>query len=124
GVVVSQTDGSPYASPKIRVRGVGSINASTDPLYVIDGYPSGPDLYINPNDIDSVDILKDAASAAIYGSRAAGGVVLITTKRGKASEKGKFEYDVQFGVDQLAKKVNLLNADQFAQLMIDGRNDT
>jgi len=83
GVVVSQTDGSPYASTKIRVRGVGSINASTDPLYVIDGYPVGNDLYINPNDVESIDILKDAASAAIYGSRASGGVVLITTKRGK-----------------------------------------
>lgn len=123
GVVVSQTDGSPYASPKIRVRGVGSINASTDPLYVIDGYPAGNDLYINPNDIESIDILKDAASAAIYGSRASGGVVLITTKRGKEG-KGKLEYDFQYGVDQLAKKVKLLNATQFGQLVIDGRNDS
>jgi TonB-linked SusC/RagA family outer membrane protein len=123
GVVVSQTDGSPYASPKIRVRGVGSINASTDPLYVIDGYPAGNDLYINPNDVESIDILKDAASAAIYGSRAAGGVVLITTKRGKEG-KGKLEYDFQYGVDQLAKKVKLLNATQFGQLVIDGRNDS
>jgi len=123
GVVVSQTDGSPYASPKIRVRGVGSINASTDPLYVIDGYPAGNDLYINPNDIESIDILKDAASAAIYGSRASGGVVLITTKRGKEG-KGHLEYDVTYGVDQLAKKVKLLNAQQFGQLVIDGRNDS
>ncbi|HEY4109325.1 TonB-dependent receptor [Puia sp.] len=123
GVVVSQTDGSPYASPKIRVRGVNSFNASTDPLYVIDGYPAGNDLYINPNDIESVDILKDAASAAIYGSRAAGGVILITTKRGKAG-KGKLEYDYQYGVNQLAHKVKLLNGDQFAQLVIDGRNDS
>ncbi len=123
GVVVSQTDGSPYASPKIRVRGVGSFNASTDPLYVIDGYPAGADLYINPNDIESIDILKDAASAAIYGSRAAGGVVLITTKRGRAG-KGKLEYDYQYGIDQLAHKVKLLNSNQFAQLVIDGRNDS
>lgn len=123
GVVVSQTDGSPYASPKIRVRGVGSFNASTDPLYVIDGYPAGNDLYINPNDIESVDILKDAASAAIYGSRAAGGVVLITTKRGRLG-KGKLEYDYQYGVNQLDHKVKLLNANQFAQLVIDGRNDS
>ncbi len=123
GVVVSQTDGAPYASPKIRVRGVGSINASSDPLYVVDGYPAGNDLYINPNDIESIDILKDAASAAIYGSRASGGVVLITTKRGKDG-KGKLEYDYQYGVDQLAKKVKLLNAQQFGQLVIDGRNDS
>lgn len=123
GVVVSQTDGSPYASPKIRVRGVNSINASTDPLYVIDGYPAGNDLYINPNDIESIDVLKDAASAAIYGSRASGGVVLITTKRGKEG-RGKLVYDATYGVDQLAKKVKLLNAQQFTQLVIDGRNDS
>ena len=123
GVVVSQTDGSPYASPKIRVRGVNSFNAATDPLYVIDGYPAGNDIYINPGDIESIDILKDAASAAIYGSRASGGVVLITTKRGKAG-KGKLEYDYQYGVDQLAHKVKLLNATQFAQLTIDGHNDS
>ena len=123
GVVVSQTDGSPYASPKIRVRGVNSFNASTDPLYVIDGYPAGNDIYINPNDIESVDILKDAASAAIYGSRAAGGVILITTKRGRPG-RGKLEYDYQYGVNQLAHKVKLLNANQFAQLVIDGRNDS
>ncbi len=122
GVQVSQTSGSPYSSTKIRVRGVGSINASSDPLYVIDGYPSGNNLSMNPEDIESIDILKDAASAAIYGSRASGGVVLITTKRGKDG-KGRFEYDVQGGYSQLSKKVKLLDADQFIQLMIDGRNN-
>jgi TonB-linked SusC/RagA family outer membrane protein len=123
GVQVSQTDGAPYQSTKIRVRGVGSFNASSDPLYVIDGYPAGNDVYINPDDVESIDILKDAASAAIYGSRASGGVVIITTKKGKEG-KGKFEYDVQTGVNQLAKKVKLLNSDQAAQLVIDGRNNT
>ncbi|HEY0611596.1 MAG TPA: SusC/RagA family TonB-linked outer membrane protein, partial [Chitinophaga sp.] len=123
GVQVSQVSGAPYVSTKIRVRGVVSVNASSDPLYVIDGYPVGNDLYINPNDIETIDILKDAASAAIYGSRAAGGVVLITTKRGKEG-KGRFEYDYQYGINQLSKKVKLLNADQFAQLVIDGRNGT
>eukprot|EP01132_Coremiostelium_polycephalum_P019693 gene19693-23422_t len=83
GVQVSQTSGAPYSGTKIRVRGVGSINASSDPLYVIDGYPAGNNVSINPEDIETIDILKDAASAAIYGSRASGGVVLITTKRGK-----------------------------------------
>ena len=124
GVQVSQVSGAPYESTKIRVRGVGSINASSDPLYVIDGYPAGNDLFINPEDIESIDILKDAASAAIYGSRAAGGVVLITTKHGAKDDKGKLEYDFQIGINQLAKKVDLLNSDQFAQLVIDGRNDT
>jgi TonB-dependent starch-binding outer membrane protein SusC len=123
GVQVAQVSGAPYVGTKIRVRGVGSINASSDPLYVIDGYPAGHDVFINPNDIESIDILKDAASAAIYGSRASGGVVLITTKRGKEG-KGRLEYDYQFGVHQLGKKVDLLNAEQFAQLMIDARNGT
>jgi TonB-linked SusC/RagA family outer membrane protein len=123
GVQVSQTNGAPYQSTKIRVRGVGSFNANSDPLYVIDGYPAGNDIFINPNDIESIDILKDAASAAIYGSRASGGVVIITTKKGKEG-KGKFEYDVQTGVNQLAKKVKLLDANGFAQLVIDGRNNS
>lgn len=123
GVQISQVSGAPYASTKIRVRGVGSINASSDPLYVVDGFPMDNDVFINPEDIESIDILKDAASAAIYGSRAAGGVVLITTKRGKEG-KGKFQYDLQTGVNQLGKKVKLLNSEEFAQLMIDGRNNS
>lgn len=122
GVQVSQTSGAPYSGTKIRVRGIGSINASSDPLYVIDGYPAGNNVSINPEDIETIDILKDAASAAIYGSRASGGVVLITTKRGKDG-KGRFEYDVQTGISQLAKKVKLLDANQFIQLLIDGRNN-
>ncbi|SEW40003.1 TonB-linked outer membrane protein, SusC/RagA family [Chitinophaga sp. YR573] len=125
GVVVAQVSGAPYASTRIRVRGTGSINASSNPLYVVDGYPmDNSDIYINPEDIESIDILKDAASAAIYGSRASGGVVLITTKRGKNNTKGKFEYSLQTGINQLAKKVKLLNADQFSQLMVDARNNT
>lgn len=123
GVQVSQVGGAPYNATKIRVRGIGSINASSDPLYVIDGFPAGNDVFINPNDIESIDILKDAASAAIYGSRASGGVVLITTKRGKDG-KGKFDYEYQYGINQLAKKVKLLDASGFAQLVIDGRNNT
>ena len=145
GVQVSQVSGAPYSGTKIRVRGIGSINASSEPLYVIDGYAvggnigSGPgnggtgtggynpatagnDIFVNPNDIESIEILKDAASAAIYGSRASGGVVLITTKRGKLG-KGKFDYDYQIGVNQLAHKVKMMNASEFAQVFIDGRNN-
>lgn len=122
GVQVSQTSGAPYKGVKVRIRGTSSINASSDPLYVIDGYPSGNNVFINPEDIETIDILKDAASAAIYGSRGAGGVVIITTKKGKDGV-GKFEYDVQMGVSQLAKKINLLNSTQFAELVIDGRNN-
>ena len=144
GVQVSQVSGAPYSGTKIRVRGIGSINASSEPLYVIDGYPiggnvsqgpgnatnstagynpasAGNDIFINPEDVESIEILKDAASAAIYGSRASAGVVLITTKRGKQG-KGKFEYDVQVGSNQLAKKVELLDAAGLASLFVDGRN--
>ena len=122
GVQISQTSGAPYKGVKIRIRGTSSINASSDPLYVIDGYPSGNNVFINPEDIETIDILKDAASAAIYGSRGSGGVVIITTKKGKDGV-GKFEYDVQMGVSQLAKKIKLLNATQFAELVIDARNN-
>ncbi|MCW3090029.1 MAG: TonB-dependent receptor [Ferruginibacter sp.] len=145
GVQVSQVSGAPYSGTKIRVRGIGSINASSEPLYVIDGYAvggnvsSGPgnggtgtggynpatagnDIFVNPEDIESIEILKDAASAAIYGSRASGGVVLITTKHGKLG-KGKFEYDYQAGINQLAHKVKMMNSSEFAQLFIDGRNN-
>lgn len=122
GVQVSQVSGAPYETTKVRVRGIGSINASSEPLYVIDGYPAGNDVFINPNDIESIDVLKDAASAAIYGSRASGGVVLITTKRGKEG-KGKVEFDYQSGIQTLEKKVKLLNSTQFVDLLIDGRNN-
>ena len=89
GVEVHQTSGAPGDGVTIRVRGVNSLSASSAPLYVIDGYPASEDVFINPNDIESIDILKDAASAAIYGSRGASGVVLITTKRGKDGEAAK-----------------------------------
>lgn len=122
GVQISQVTGAPYKSTKIRVRGVTSINASSDPLYVIDGYPSNTDLMLSPEDIESIEVLKDAASAAIYGSRAAGGVILITTKRGKEG-KAKVSYDFQYSVTQLAKKVKLLNAAQYADLHVEGHNN-
>lgn len=144
GVQVAQVSGAPYGGTKIRVRGIGSVNASSEPLYVIDGYPvggnvsqgpgngtnatngynpstSGNDVFINPDDIESIEILKDAASAAIYGSRAAAGVVLITTKRGKQG-KGRLNYDYMAGINQLAKKVDMLDSYGFAQLFVDGRN--
>ncbi|RFM33417.1 SusC/RagA family TonB-linked outer membrane protein [Chitinophaga silvisoli] len=124
GVQVSQVSGAPYKSTKIRVRGIGSFNASSDPLYVVDGYPVDNDVFINPEDIETIDILKDAASAAIYGSRASGGVVMITTKRGKAGTKGKLEYSYTTGINQVSKKVKLLDSNQFLQLLVDGRNGT
>lgn len=108
GVEVHQTSGAPGQGVQIRVRGVNSLSASSEPLYVIDGYPASEDVYINPNDIESIDVLKDAASAAIYGSRGASGVVLITTKRGKEVDRAKISYDFSYGIQQLDRKVKLL----------------
>ncbi|HTF17817.1 MAG TPA: TonB-dependent receptor [Chryseolinea sp.] len=123
GVQISQVTGAPYKSTKIRVRGTSSINANSDPLYVIDGYPQNGDLFINMEDVESIEVLKDAASAAIYGSRASGGVILITTKRGKES-KPTVTYDYQFGINQLSRKVDVLNASQFYNLFVDAHNKT
>jgi TonB-dependent SusC/RagA subfamily outer membrane receptor len=90
GVQIQSDQGAkPGAAPTVRVRGVSSLSSSNDPLYVVDGYPlQNPANFnlINPSDIESIEVLKDAASAAIYGSRAANGVVLVTTKRGKAGK--------------------------------------
>ena len=122
GVQISQVSGAPYVGTKIRVRGTASINASSDPLYVIDGYPANEDIFLNPNDIESIEVLKDAASAAIYGSRAAGGVILITTKRGQEG-KTQVNYDYQFTVSQLSDKIDMLNAREFTELYVDGRNN-
>lgn len=124
GVEVSQTSGAPGDGVTIRVRGVNSLSASSAPLYVIDGYPASEDVFINPGDIESIDILKDAASAAIYGSRGASGVVLITTKRGKDGDAAKISYDFSYGIQQLDHKVSLLNATQFRDLLIDARNNS
>lgn len=112
-----QTDrgGTPGATPSVRVRGAGSLGTSTAPLYVVDGYPlQNSDQFdlINPVDIESIDILKDAASAAIYGSRAGNGVVIVTTKRGK-SGKTAFSVNGFSGVQHLAKKIDVLNSLEF-----------
>lgn len=121
GVQIAQVSGAPYNSTKIRVRGTVSVNSSSDPLYVIDGYPSNEDLFLNTEDIESIEVLKDAASAAIYGSRAAGGVILITTKRGKEG-KAKVNYNYQFSINQLSKKVDMMNAQEFTELHVEGHN--
>src|SRR5690606_24873667 len=108
GVVVNQNTGAPGGGATIRIRGGGSIGSSNDPLFVIDGIPyantSGkersPLSFLNPSDIESMDILKDAAASAIYGSRGANGVVLITTKSGKAG-KTEITVDVRNGFQQV-----------------------
>ena len=120
GVQVLQQGGAPGTGVRIRIRGVSSINSGSDPLIVVDGVPSGYDLNdINPNDIASMEILKDASAGAIYGSRAANGVVLITTKRGKTGE-GHLEIDYQRGVSNPTNTLDLLNGPQYLQVTDQG----
>ena len=118
GVTIFQTSGAPGQSPTIRVRGVSS-NAGSDPLYVVDGVRLSDISGIDPNDIESMEVLKDAASAAIYGAEAGNGVVLITTKKGKAGQ-GSITYDFQITAQSLARKPKLLNAEEYLTYMGEG----
>ncbi len=108
-------NGSPGTSPTVRIRGIGSVNYASDPLYVIDGMPVDNLNNFNIKDIESVSILKDAASAAIYGSRAANGVVIITTKTGKRSDKITLNIDASYGIQKAWKQLDLLNRDEYIQ---------
>lgn len=120
GVSITRTDGQPGSSTKVTIRGLGTIGNS-DPLYVVDGVVTSNIDYLNPTDIASVDVLKDAASAAIYGSRAANGVVLVTTVKGKQGTKAKITYDGYYGVQNMYKKPAALNAEQYMFIMDEGR---
>jgi TonB-linked SusC/RagA family outer membrane protein len=110
GVQVTTNSGSPGSGVTIRIRGANSFGGN-DPLYVVDGVPTSDILSINSSDIESVEVLKDASSSAIYGSRAANGVILITTKRG-ASGKSDFSLDVSSGVQRVYKEIKMMNAQQ------------
>ncbi|PQA55548.1 hypothetical protein C5O19_19205 [Siphonobacter curvatus] len=115
GVNIAQTGGQPGAAPVIRIRGVGSLGAGNSPLYVVDGYPlAGADNFnqINPGDIQSIEVLKDAAAAAIYGSRGGNGVILVTTKRGTPG-KTRINFNTFVGVQNIARKISLMNNAQF-----------
>lgn len=113
GVQVKQNTGAPGAPISVRIRGTNSIQGSNEPLYVIDGFPSSPGS-LNNSEIASVEILKDASATAIYGSRGANGVVLITTKRGVAGET-KVNFESSYGVQTLRKKLDLMNATEYAK---------
>jgi TonB-dependent starch-binding outer membrane protein SusC len=147
GVTAVQTSGAPGSSVSIRVRGQSTINSGAEPLYVIDGVPvqihgkSGADYglgdalgngtistisplsTINPSDIVSMEILKDASATAIYGSQGSNGVVLVTTKRGKAGE-AKFTYEGMYGFQRQAKRLNVMNLQQFAEYSNDMASET
>lgn len=115
GVYVMQPNGSPGAEMSIRVRGTTSFNGSNSPLYVVDGVAVDNLNFLSPNDISSMQILKDASSAAIYGSRAANGVIIITTKAGEAGES-KITFNSQLGINKLSNEIKSLNAAQYKAL--------
>jgi len=116
GVQVVSNSARPGGSSTIRIRGSGSVNASNDPLYVVDGFPTDNLNSINPNDIESIEILKDASATAIYGSRGSNGVVMVTTKHGKAG-KTVVSYEGYYGVQSVRRKIPLLNGQQFAEFV-------
>jgi len=142
GVQVVQTSGAPGAGASIRIRGVSSIKAGNEPLYVIDGMlinsntsdvtagglvgsaPSiNPLASINPNDIESIEILKDASATAIYGSRGTNGVILITTRHGKKGGAATIDFDSYIAFQQPTKTIKMLNASQFAELVNEARTN-
>ncbi|MGB5818609.1 MAG: TonB-dependent receptor [Saonia sp.] len=148
GVQIQEVSGEPGASPNIRVRGSGSISAGNDPLFVIDGIPISRNLTssnisggvarrraafqpppvnplntLNPNDIASIEVLKDASAAAIYGSRGGNGVLLITTKKGTNSDKGKFSMNSFVQIQTVANKLDLMNAEELIDFTRDARNN-
>jgi TonB-linked SusC/RagA family outer membrane protein len=114
GVTVRTTTGEPSADMQIRVRGAASVNANSDPLYVVDGVPMTTLSGINPADIASIEVLKDAASAAIYGSRGSNGVVIVTTQKGKTG-KPKVSFNASVGFQTLEKKIDLLSATEWME---------
>ena len=112
------SDGQPGADPLVRIRGIGSFG-STAPLYVIDGVPMGTSIRdFSPNDIETIQVLKDASAGAIYGSRAANGVIIITTKSGKKDQPLKVDYKGYFGIDKIPSSTyDVMNADQYSQYL-------
>ena len=148
GVQVTEISGEPGVGPQIRVRGVGSISAGNEPLYVIDGFPinknvdmgvtgdnfrrgtgrfrpppPNPLANLNPGDIESIQVLKDASAAAIYGSRGSNGVVIITTKKGSANGDPSFSYNSYVGVQTLANKLDLMGAKDHNEFITDAANN-
>ncbi|MEZ4962414.1 MAG: TonB-dependent receptor [Saprospiraceae bacterium] len=115
GVYVAPSSGTPGAGAVIRIRGTGTLN-NANPLYVVDGMITYDASFVNPLDVESIEVLKDASAAAIYGSRGANGVIIITTKSGKNREQAVISLNSYYGTQKITKKIDLLNAAQFAEL--------
>lgn len=121
GVMITAQDGAPDANSSIRIRGVATINGSAKPLYVIDGVQVGNDAnFLNPSDVESIEVLKDASATAIYGAAGANGVIMITTKHGKAGST-HITFSADYGIQTLASKLDVGDADQFARNIRTGR---
>ena len=119
GVLIKPVSGQPGVGMQIRIRGIGSISASAEPLYVVDGFPVDNIQTINPNDIETVDILKDASATAIYGSRGSNGVIIISTKRGKEGLP-TITLDTYYGLQEVSRMPVMMNSAQLAQHFYDG----
>jgi TonB-dependent starch-binding outer membrane protein SusC len=117
GVTVTN-NGSPGTDAIVRIRGISSISFASDPLYVVDGFPTGNLSTIDTRDIETVDVLKDASAAAIYGSRATSGVIMITTKKGRRANKFSINLDSYYGRSEVTERLDLLNTEQFKQYAI------
>ena len=117
GVNIFSNSGNPSGNTRVIIRGINSINTSSDPLYVVDGVQMSDFQFMNPNDIERIEVLKDASAAAIYGARGANGVILVTTKRGSGEGEGiTVSYNGWVSLGILAKKVDLLNAEEFMKM--------
>lgn len=117
GVNVFLNSGSPTGSPRVLIRGLGTINSSSNPLYVVDGVVMENIQFLNPNDIDRMEVLKDASSTAIYGARGANGVILVSTKRGAPTEGLVIGYDGFVSMGVLPKKLDVLNSNEFLEVI-------
>lgn len=123
GVQITSTSGAPGSLPSVRVRGVGTFNNSS-PIYVVDGVILNDISFISSADIESIQVLKDASATAIYGSRGANGVIIVTTKQGSKQEKAVFSYSGEYNIQKIAKKIELLNGREFAIISNEIRTGT
>ena len=124
GIRIQQSNGQPGTAPTIRIRGSGSITNSNDPLYVIDGFPTNDPTYftnLSANEIENISVAKDAASAAIYGSRAGNGVIIVTTKKGIKNQRTKVNFDATIGISQPQRYIDVLNAHEFVEMVKEAR---